>query len=160
MKAVNKRYALTSSCLYRCNTITSLARFLGISVDKLRKLDNQLRESSKEKYRVFPMGESQREIQQPINGLLIKLQKRIFILLSNIEMPDYVHSARRGRSYITNASEHINNCYTLTMDIRKFYASTRAEAVFQFFLYDMQMKDDLAHILTNICLYDNRIIPT
>lgn len=155
-----KKYPLQSSCLYRCKSYAKLARYLGVDSYFLRTIEANLRAFPQRYYRVFKVGEKQREIQQPINKKLLKVHRRLLLLISSIQQPDYLHSGVRGRSYITNASSHLGCRYTLTMDIEKFYASTKAECVFQFFLHDLQVAEDLASLLTCLCVYDDKLIPT
>lgn len=155
-----KKYPIILSPLYRLSSIDVLAKTLGFSVDKLLKLDDYMRKRQGSGYRRFKTGPKQREVQQPVFPPLRIAQRRVFILLSRIATPDYLHSGVKHRSYITNAAQHTDNPYCLTMDISHFYASTRAEAVFQFYKYKLEIVDDLSRILTNICTFDSTMIPT
>src|SRR5207248_4085075 len=88
-----------------------------------------------------------REIQTP-KADLKRIQKRIADLLARIEIPEFLHSARKGRSYLTNARQHDATLPSVKVDIRKFFPSVRAPAVFHFFRDRMQCQCDVAGLLT------------
>src|SRR5258705_185981 len=71
--------------------------------------------------------------------------------------PEFLHSAIKGRSYVTNASEHGPNAPTIKVDIRRFYPSIRAAAVFHFFRDHMQCAEDVAGILTKLLTVDGHL---
>ncbi len=100
--------------------------------------------------------ETGRPIQRP-KPLPERLHKRVGVLLSRIETPDFLHSAIRGRSYISNASQHDANQPTVKIDIRKFYPSTRAQAVFHFFRDRMLCDGDVAGILARLLTVDGHL---
>ena len=157
---IQKKYKLHSSPLYRIRSIHVLAKLLLIDPRSLRRVEEYAKSNPKKAYHVFLQEPKKREIQQPVHPLLVLIHKRMKEFLSQIETPTYLFSSKRGLSYIDNARMHISANYLQTMDINKFYASTRAEAVFQFFLYDLEMASDLARMLTNLCTYDSYKIPT
>ena len=161
---MQQRYNYTKSPFYKLKSKKFLAKILNVSLKELDKIE-KLSNTEESIYDIFTVGEKKREIQNPVHPLLKKVQKRIFNLMNRLEMPEYVFSGKKGKSYISNASVHKNSNYILTLDIEHFYASTKAEFVFQFFLHKMKMASDLAHIITNISTYkdfstNNRKIPT
>lgn len=147
-----KQYSYTKSPIFRLKSKKELAKILNISVNDLDYLENQTK-TNKSLYSVFTIGEKQREIQNPVNKLLCKVQRRLFELLKRFELPQYVYSGKKGSSYISNAKLHKNSPFILKMDIEHFYANTKGEFVYQFFLHKMEMSSDLAHILTNFSTF-------
>ncbi|MDB5977945.1 MAG: reverse transcriptase family protein [Nevskia sp.] len=86
-------------------------------------------------------------------------QVRLNILLSRLELPDYLHSARKGRSYRTNAMAHMGKGPAFRIDIRKFYQNARDAYVYRFFRYSLECSPDVAHCLTELTCYQ-RFLPT
>lgn len=97
-----------------------------------------------------------RPIQQP-KLLLDRVHKRAAVLLSRIETPDFLHSAIKGRSYISNASQHDPNQPTVKIDVRKFYPSIRAQAVFHYFRDRMMCDGDVAGMLARLLTVDGHL---
>lgn len=97
-----------------------------------------------------------RNIQWP-KPTLRRIQKRAADLLGRIETPDFLHSAKKGRSYITNADKHGFSLPSVKVDIRKFFQSVRAPAVFHFFKDKMLCAPDVAGILARICTLDKHL---
>jgi len=100
----------------------------------------------------------QRSITAPMDDLK-SIQQRILSLLTKVQRPDWLMSAERGKSYITNGQAHLNSDYLLTMDIKKFYDNCKREYVYQFFIDIMKTSPDVSEILTNIVTV-NGGIPT
>lgn len=137
-------YARNQSILYKVTSPQMLADRLRISLDEM----NQLCASS-DNYKRWIDKKTGRPIQEPKPGLDI-VHKRVARQLANITTPDYLHSAIRGRSYITNASAHSVDEGCVKIDVRKFYPSVRAQAVHHFFLDRMHCTGDVAGILTKL----------
>ncbi len=97
-----------------------------------------------------------RDIQCP-KPLLDKLHRRAAALLSRIDTPDFLHSAVKGRSYISNAGQHSAEEPTVKIDVRKFYPSARAQAVFHFFRDRMLCDGDVAGILARLLTVDGHL---
>jgi RNA-directed DNA polymerase len=113
-------------------------------------------EKKVEKFRVWQDQKTKRWIQQP-EPKLKKIHERIWRLLSRIETPDYLHSAIKGRSYISNASSHSADQPSVKSDIMKFYPSIRAQAVFAFFHERMLCARDVAGKLTELLTYNGHL---
>lgn len=146
-------YDYKQSPLFRLSSKKKLAELLRCSTTDLKKLQ------SKDLYKVFntvPKSGKSREIQEP-HGLRKKAHARIAILLSKISIADYLHSGRKGYSHITNASKHIECGKQLSTDIVGFFNSTKYDKVFQFFCFYFEMSQDVAHILSRICCYNNHL---
>lgn len=153
----NKSYGIKDSALYMIKTKNHLARVLLIDVEKLKFLEDFCNQ-----YNVFPIeGKSNkvREIQTPINFLEI-IHNRIASLLCRIQTPVYLHSGKKNHSNISNAKCHLgSNLQVLTIDIEKFFPSTSANKIYEFFLYGMRCSKTISKILTQLCTY-NGYLPT
>ncbi len=151
LSKVRKRYPIHQSPLYKVVGIGQLERVIGVDLVHLDRL------LSRENYRVW-LNDSGREIQQPIRWLG-QVHKRIGSLLSRIEVPDYVFS-QKGRSYADNARHHIGNVPLGKTDVSKFYPSTTRYMVWRMFIRDFQCAEDVAHILADVCCYEQKHLPT
>ena len=95
---------LTQSLLYNIRYLDKLFKVLKLDKNEAKLLSDY---SSLEKfYKQADNTVNDRRIYK-VTGKLLNIHKRINYLLSNIEKPDYLHSARKKRSYITNAQQHI-----------------------------------------------------
>jgi hypothetical protein len=99
-----------------------------------------------------------REI-QALKPKLEKVHKRIFKLLKYLDVPDYLHSAVRGRSYRTNAEKHIGAKFVYRVDIKKFYQSISKERIYKFFCDDLCCSPDVSGLMADICCYKS-MLPT
>jgi RNA-directed DNA polymerase len=86
--------------LFRIRTPHALAKRLGWELNKLDVL------AADGGYRVFKLKDSGRVVQEPGKALQ-SLHRQIHRYLSRIEVPAYLHSAVKGRSYISNATSHV-----------------------------------------------------
>src|ERR1035441_430581 len=98
-----KSHPIEQSSLYRLSTKKKLASLLQVNLPTLLTLvrgDN---------YRTFTIqNESGKEriVEEPL-GNLKQLQSRLHKLLQRIQPPPYLHSGVKGRSYVSNAREHL-----------------------------------------------------
>jgi hypothetical protein len=90
-------------------------------------------------------------------GPMRDLHERIKNLLCRIQLPDYLYSPRLGRSPVDNAELHGDSKEIVKLDIRQFYPSTTDEHVFQFFKHRMQMADDVAARITQLCTINGKV---
>ncbi len=97
-----------------------------------------------------------RAIQEPKRALQ-RLHKRIHKLLSRIETPEYLHSARKGKSYLTNARSHDQNAATVKIDVKKFFQSVPRVAIYRFFCETMKCRSDVAGLLADLLTYDGKL---
>lgn len=151
---VKKRYPLDQSPLFKLVTKKKLGELLGFNLKNLKfPIDEK-------QYHVFPKvsGGRIREIQTPVCDLK-RIHKKIAILLSKIEMPDYVHSTK-GRSYISNAKQHLGTYPLVKTDISQFYPSTIFPFVYRFFYSTCKCSPDVSFILSHICCYKGEHLPT
>ena len=139
------------SALYKVTSPSMLARRLGISERDLIDLVE-----GPDQFARWTDRKSGRAIQEP-RGLLAKVHRRVAELLARIELPDFLHSARKGRSYITNATLHGASVPCAKIDLRKFYVSARSQEVFHFFKDRMLCAPDVAGILTKLLTVDGHL---
>ena len=147
-----KEYKLEQSPLYKLRNKQKLAELLGLQKNYFRK--KHIYKYS-EFYKKKPDG-SKRTLNNPEKSLKT-IQKRIFKLLNRIEKPSWVISGKKGKSYVDNARVHQFNDNVCTIDIEKFYDSTREVYVYNFLKYTMKMATDVAAVITDLVTYNNRI---
>lgn len=99
---------------------------------------------------------SGRAIQEPWPRLA-KVHRRIATLLARIDTPPYLHSAKKGRSYISNAAAHSIDDGCVKIDVRRFYPSARAQAVYHFFFDRMACDGDVAGMLAKLLTVDGHL---
>lgn len=151
---MRKQYLVNQSPLFRLPSKAKLARLLDIDLKELR---NVL--SNTDNYRLgrVPKGDgSFRQIEEP-KLVLKKLHKRLFRLLRRIELPGYLHSGTKGRSYITNASQHIGNTGLAKIDIKKFFPSTSFDHIKRGFAKTFECSLDVAYLIARLCTYDQHL---
>lgn len=155
-------YCQNQSPLFKLRSKKRLAQLLRVSVDDLQKLSTTGSYKlwiTKPKYpgATHPsLAHKPRAIQEP-KGRLAQAQKRIANLLARISLPDYLHSARKGRSYRTNALAHRGPHPAFRIDVEKFYESARNKHVFRFFRDELECSPDVSHILTSIACYETKL---
>lgn len=153
IKTNGKSYRISDSPFYRLRSKSKLSRTLNESLSSLKKLCND------EHYEPFELAGKNgklRTIEKP-SILLDRIHTRIASLLCRIEVPAYIHSGKKNHSHITNAAAHINSSMVLTMDIQKFYPSTTAKHVFNFFYQIMECSPDVSGLLAKLITFDGHI---
>ncbi|MDE0153236.1 MAG: reverse transcriptase family protein [Gammaproteobacteria bacterium] len=149
----NRRaYPRNQSRLYKIKSPAQLADVLNIKKHQLESLAKY----SNENYHRWTDEASGRAIQRP-KPMLEKIHIRAAQLLGRIETPEFLHSAVKGRSYISNAEQHVFGQPTVKADIRRFYPSTRAPAVFHFFQDRMHCVGDVSGILAQLLTVDGHL---
>tara|TARA_R110000822_G_scaffold184513_4_gene323851 strand:- start:244 stop:1209 length:966 start_codon:yes stop_codon:yes gene_type:complete len=140
------------SHLYGIKSPQALANRLGWPLDKLRGLANS------GGYRVYNHKKTGREIQEP-GAALQSLHRQIHKYLSRIKTPDYLHSAVKGKSYLSNAKAHVGDVSLIKIDIAKFYQSVAQHKVMHFFRDVMDCAPDVAGLLANLICFRG-VLPT
>ncbi len=129
-------------------------QFYGLkSKRKLKKMiffdnDNYLQQ-----YKVYCTNQGKRLVEEPFDCTL-KLHKRIYKFISNIETPDYLFSSTKGKSHIDNAKFHKNYGYVVTLDLSKFFPKCSFSYVRKFFLNKLKMSSVNANLLAQILTID------
>ncbi|HEY1092764.1 MAG TPA: reverse transcriptase family protein [Burkholderiaceae bacterium] len=95
-------------------------------------------------------GKKPRPIQDP-RGDTEKVHYRIYELLDRVQRPEFLHSATRGRSIVTNAGRHRGAVPSVATDMKGCYDATTVHHVAAFFVADLQIASDLAWKLALIC---------
>lgn len=144
-------YPRNQSIFYKITSPQMLADRLRVTLDELNELC-----AATNNYKRWTDKKTGRPIQEP-KPKLDKVHKRVALLLAKIDTPNYLHSAIRGRSYITNASGHSVDTGCVKIDVRKFYPSVRSQAVHHFFLDRMLCSGDVAGILTKLLTVDGHL---
>lgn len=142
-----KRYAINQSPFYKLRNRRKLAALLGMKLSDLESIA-----AGDENYRIWPLENETgktRIIEEPKQHTKL-LHIRIFNLLSRIETPDYLHSGVKTKSYITNAKAHLDGDRLITLDVRKFFPSTKGWHVFHFFTSTMKCSRDVAGLLVKL----------
>lgn len=147
-------YHLNQSPLYKLTTKRKLAALFNITTQELLSLS-----SREDNYRVFQINRSSgkpRTVEVP-KPHLERVHHRVFLLLSRITPPQFLHSGVKGRSYITNAKVHIGANRLVKLDIKKFFPSTKAWHVFEFFRDYIKCTSDVAGILSALCTCEGHV---
>lgn len=152
-----ERYAIDSSPLYGMTSHTRLAAILrwAGTTGQLREFCRRPTNFSRYIDRSKPGKE--RLIEAPAKSAKA-FQTRFLELLRRIELPDYLHSARSGRSYLSNSATHCeaDGC-TITMDIDSFYQSATRERVIHFFEVHLKQPRDVAETLASLLCCDGHL---
>lgn len=132
--------------LYGIRSPHALAKRLGWELNKLDSL------AAYGGYRVYNHKTTGREIQEP-GAALQSLHRQLHRYLARIEVPTYLHSAVKGRSYLSNARAHVGDGKLLKIDIAKFYQSVPQHKVMHFFRDVLACAPDVAGLLANLICY-------
>ena len=138
------RYPLERSPLNRVDSIHTLAKLVGLSVEDFRAA---AREPTFNTFDTVPdEGKSARHVQEPTQ-LSLTLHYHFARLLDRIQRPDFLHSATKRRSHVTNAQAHSAKVAIFCTDISKFYENT-TQAHVKSFLLDLGWAPDLARMMS------------
>ncbi|MEO3431973.1 reverse transcriptase family protein [Inquilinus sp. CAU 1745] len=147
-----RRHPLHQSRLFKVTSPAELAKRLGIELAELENLANR-----DNNYKKFKVGkQKKRDVQEPKDRLK-QAHIKVARWLSRVETPDYLHSAIRGRSYITNAKVHSVNTNLVKVDIRAFFQNVSAHAVYLFFSEIMKCRSDVAMLLAKLLTVDGHL---
>lgn len=83
-----------------------------------------------------------------------KAQETIKNYLMKCDIPYYVFSGVKGKSYYDNAVIHKECKFMYKTDISAFFPNISRELVYNFFRFDLGTSSDVAKILTDICTVD------
>ncbi len=157
-KKVIGRYVCDQSPFYKLRSKALLASILEIAPSELKA---HLKSADND-YSEFDItdptkpNKKKRHIEEP-KPQLRKIHKRIEKLLNRIFPPDYLFCPVKRRSYVTNANEHVSAAEIAVLDIKKYYPSTRASRVFQFFHEEMHCDRDVAGVLMTLCSFKGHL---
>jgi RNA-directed DNA polymerase len=154
-----KDLKLSDCWLYAMASPADLARRLStpgneLTVKELRALSedagnfrhfNQINEKGKS-----------RAIQWPKRRLQ-NVHARVHALLARVTVPPYLHSAVKGRSYVSNAAAHAGAAAVVKIDVKKFFPSVSRAAIFNFLQQSMKCRRDVAGLLADILTYNSHL---
>jgi RNA-directed DNA polymerase len=159
MKKRRRDLKLSECWLYALDSPADLARRLAtedhtVTIEELAMLANDAGN-----FRLFSKtnanGKS-RPIQEPKRRLQW-VHGRIHAFLSRVEVPDYLHSTVRGRSYISNAAAHDPSMPAIKIDVKKFFLSVPRVAIFNFFEGPLRCRRDVAGLLSDILTFESHL---
>ena len=151
-----KSYPLERSPLYGMPTRRKLAELLRIDMAQMRHLTGR-----QHLYSHFPVPKkdgSSRLVDNPRDELK-RVQRRIAKYLGRIAPPDILYCPVKGRSYIDNARQHRGHRVIHSLDVQKYFPSTKSRRVYWFFHRVMLCPTDVAAVLTKIACCDD-CLPT
>jgi RNA-directed DNA polymerase len=149
----HKNLKIEKSWLFRIGTKRDLASHLDLPLSQLKAL------TSDENYREWPKkekGKKDRIIEQPLPHLKATLSK-LHSILRDVETPVWLMSGKRRVKPRDNAEAHRWNGFMKTVDIKKFYQSTKREFVYLAFKDEFQQTDDVSSLLADLVTYKGHI---
>lgn len=139
--------------LYGVKSLQPLAMLLWHSAKNIRDAAQQ---PDFEQWIEEKPGKKPRKIQDP-RGVTETLHYRLFELLDRVSRPDFLHSATRGRTYVSNARQHLGGAPSVLTDMKGCFESTSIASVARFFHEDLRMAHDLAWKLARICCINGHL---
>lgn len=150
-----KGYPLDQSPLYKMTTKRKLAELLRLTPAKLKRLSSLSPLLYKEWDQTNSKGKT-RQIEDPARALK-EIQSRIAKILSSIAAPSFLHCPVKGRSYISNAAQHIGARHIRNIDISNYFPSTKSRRVYWFFNSVLKCAPDVSGILTALTTYKGHL---
>ncbi len=142
-------FILNKHCpLYGLKSKKQLVEILGITDKKL------LKGKAQDKVNVYIATDPKERLIEAPTPVTKKAQGKIKNCLMKCDFPSYVFSGIRGKSYFNNAVIHKNCSFLYKTDISAFFPNISRNAVYNFFLKDLNTSPDVAKILTDICTVD------
>jgi hypothetical protein len=146
----DRRIPIDRCHLYGIRSPHALANRIGWNLAKLDQI------AAYGAYRVYPHKQTGRMIQEP-GAALQSLHRQLHRYLARIEVPAYLHSAVKGRSYLSNARAHVGVGSLIKIDIAKFYQSVPQHKVMHFFRDSLNCAADVAGLLANLICFDGKL---
>jgi len=138
--------------LYKLNSKKKLKHVLGIMDSRYLKQD--FISASVSPY-IEINAEGKQRLIEPPSRKLKGIQTRIKNMLGQIDdVPDYVFSGIRKRSYVGNARAHEGKLHLFKIDLTAFFPSIKRDSVYRFFKEELCCSPDIAKILTNFTTID------
>ena len=148
-----RSYPIHQCRLFRTTSPADLAHRLDLKTTDLEALVSRT-----DNYKRFKVGrgKKRRDVEEP-KAQLQHLHKKIARWLARVETPDYLHSAIKRRSYISNAAAHSAHDNLIKVDVRSFFRNVTRQAVFHFFVDTMRCRGDVAMILAKMLTVDGHL---
>lgn len=155
------QYAIQDSQLYRLSSRKRMFTLLKMTAEesafiRRKRVYSLFKTEDKYKSALPALKHKPRDIQSP-EAVLKRVQTRLADLLVRIELPDYLHSARKGCSYKSNARAHDFGHSVARVDIKKFYERAHVSYIQRYFLDELKCSSDIAHRLTELVSYKNKL---
>ena len=142
-------FILNRHCpLYGLQSKKQLAEILYIT-DK-----NLLKGKTQDEINIYIATEPKERLIEAPSYSIKKSQEIIKNLLMKCDIPYYVFSGVKGKSYYDNAVIHKECKYMYKTDISAFFPNISRDLVYNFFRYELNTSSDVAKILTDICTVD------
>lgn len=148
-----KHYDISRSPLFGLSSKRKLATILGADLRAISALDKS---NLAKQYNIFKCKQTLRFITEP-RGDLRLIHKRLLRLFTRIAAPDYVHSAIKQRSYLTNAQCHVGGQNVLKIDLKKFFPSIKFHHIHCYFRDKLKCAPDVATILSRLCTVETKL---
>lgn len=148
------RHSLDQSPFYKLKSKARLSLILQAPQKELRFHSTSL--TGYAEFDLISDKGKKRHIQTP-KPALRRIHNRIEDLLSRIEPPWFLFCPVKGRSYISNACQHLDSGEVVKLDIKDYFPSTHAARIFWFFNTKLKCSPDVAGILTSICACDGHL---
>jgi RNA-directed DNA polymerase len=115
-------------------SVDDLAQHAGVPVESLEALSSELRMGPGRLYTRWTSRKKHGGIREvfspnPPFDAITKNLHRSFISRLSYEVPDHVHGFVRGRSTVTNASQHLGKACVLRMDLEDFFPSISSTTI-------------------------------
>lgn len=154
-KKYNERYELECSPFAQNPTQKEVAALLSEKRDDLRRLVNYKEQFIVRKTIVTGKSGKSRDLAYPVSRLRAA-HERFKFHLNKIKQPSYLFSPRKSFSQRDNAVHHLDQLQYLALDLKQFYPSTTRKMIFDWFLYDLGMYEDVAGLLSHLCTVDDK----
>ena len=142
-------FILNRHCpIYGLQSKKQLAETLHISDKKLLKGKIQ------DEINIYIATDPKERLIEAPSWLVKKAQETLKNLLMKCDIPHYVFSGVKNRSYFDNAKIHKECKYMYKTDISAFFPNISRDLVYNFFRFDLNTSSDVAKILTDICTVD------
>lgn len=137
------------------STLKDLSALLEVPSIELLRLARRIENFYRKKVEAKPSG-GQRVYFIP-NSDLKKVQRYIHRkVLRRLPVHDSIHSYRKKRDTITNASVHVGNPILLKLDIKDFFPSIRPTKVYEIFL-KYGCSSSVSRLLTTLTTFQNQL---
>lgn len=146
-------YPIERSPFFGIKSIHCLAEILQVRVGRLRNIDYL---TAQFKEGIAERNGKKRKTETPTRTMR-RVHNRVQALLTRIQTPDYLHSGKRKRSYLSNAAAHAGHDQCFLVDISKFYPSCTWHHVYLTFRDQFGCDPDIAGIMASLLTYKGHI---
>ncbi len=149
------RYPVSQCALYKVRGLQTLGDLLFASSATLEDFGNRHSEVYRE-WDIPTKSGKLRHIEHPIHPLK-QIHGRLETLLMRLDPPSYLFCPVKGRDFLMNALEHWNQRAVWRVDVKDYFASTRASNVLRFYRDRLACAGDVATVLTKVSTFHGHI---